>query len=153
MSLQRTATILTWINTEQARGKLQDLWRNIPLYRQRIKILRFSYNHFQVCMVSKPRKSHYQTHRVKKLMEQGFSEEVLIAQLPSKAAAFCTSRIFITLARTVSHCHYSQSNESSSHATRGRFSDAQGEQIQWPPHKVNMALDNKTCVLDFCLFY
>ena len=69
MSLQRTATILTWINTEQARGKLQDLWRNIPLYRQRIKILRFSYNHFQVCMVSKPRKSHYQTHRVKKLME------------------------------------------------------------------------------------
>ena len=61
-SLHGTASISIWINTEYARGKLQDLRRNSPLYRQRIKILRFSDNHFLVCVVSKPRKSHYQTH-------------------------------------------------------------------------------------------
>jgi hypothetical protein len=40
-------------------------------------------------------------------MGQGFSETVLIAQLPSEAAAFCASRIFITVARAVNHCHCS----------------------------------------------
>ena len=81
------------------------------------------------------------------------SETVLIAQLPSEAAAFRASGIFVTLARACSHCHYSQSNESSSHATRGRCSGTQDEKIKWPPHKANMSLDNKTCVLNFCLFY
>lgn len=83
-------------------------------------------------------------------MEWGFSETVLVVQLHRGAAAFCASRIFITEPeQSAIVTVLSLANPVHMLPEEG----AQGEQIKWSPHKVNISLGNKTCVLYFYLFY